>query len=90
MGRYVYHVSPFMGSIKGKQNANSVSQQLQTLINSYAKKGWEFCSVGEVNIEVSPGCIGGLLGRGSEYVKFDQVVFRRPLTDQEERSVSRE
>lgn len=62
MERYVYLVTPFMGSIKGKQNAKDVSDQLQSLINTYAKKGWEFSSVAEVNIEVSPGCIAALLG----------------------------
>ena len=90
MGRYVYVVEPFIGSIINKQSAKDVSEQLQTLINHYAKKGWEFCSVSEVNIEVSPGCIAGLFGSGNEYTKFDQVIFRRPLTEEEEKATSYE
>lgn len=90
MGRYVYIVAPFMGSIKGKQSAKDVSNQLQELINFYAKKGWQFHSMAEVNIEVAPGCLAGLFGSGSEYTKYDQVIFCRPLTEEEERSSSRE
>lgn len=84
MGRLVYVVEPFMGSIKGKQNAKDVSKQLQELINAYAKKGWQFHSVAEVNISVAPGCLAGLLGGKNEYTKYDQVVFCRPLTEEEE------
>lgn len=86
MGRYVYSVSPFIGSIKGGQSAKDVAQQLQALINQYAQKGWEFCSVSEVNIEVAPGCLAALLGKGNEYTKYDQVIFRRPLTEEEEKA----
>lgn len=88
MGRYVYVVSPFIGSIKGNQTAKDVSEQLQTLINKHAQKGWEFCSVSEVNIEVAPGCLAGLFGKGNEYTKYDQVIFRRPLTEEEEKAAS--
>lgn len=90
MGRFVYTVIPFMGSIKGKQNAKDVSNQLQELINSYAQKGWQFHSMAEVNIEVTPGCLAGLFGNGREYTKYDQAVFCRPLTDEEEKAASRD
>lgn len=87
MGRFVYVVEPFMGSIKGGQNAKDVSKQLQELINTYAKKGWQLHSIGEVNISVSPGCLASLFGAKNEYTKYDQVVFCRPLTEEEEASV---
>jgi len=90
MGRYIYVVKPFIGLIKGNQSAKDVSDQLQTMINGYAKKGWDFCSVSEVNIKISPGCLAALFGRGNEYTKFDQVVFRRPLTEEEEQSTNYE
>ena len=66
-----------MGVLKSGQNAGEVAGQLDQLINSYASQGWEFYQLGSVNIEVKPGCIGGLLGRESDYIRYDQAIFRR-------------
>ena len=78
MSKYSYKVVPFIGKIKGKQNANTVAEQLQAVITDQASDGWEFYQLGEVNIEVSPGCLPALFGAKESYVKFDQLVFRRP------------
>ena len=77
MSHYQYQVLPFVGKLKGNQSASEVSKQLQDLINQQASAGWEFCQVNDVNIEVQPGCLGGLLGAKTAYVQFDQVIFRR-------------
>jgi hypothetical protein len=76
-----YLVIPFIGKIKSgffsSENAETVSRQLQSLINQYSRQGWEFYSVAKVDIEVTPGCLAGLFGAKTSYVTFDQVVFRR-------------
>lgn len=86
MGRLVYAVEPFRGSIDGKKTAADVSKQLQVLINKYAQKGWQFHSIADISIEVSPGCIAALFGQKIFQTKIDQVVFCRPLTEEEEAS----
>lgn len=76
-----YKVLPFIGVIQSgifsKENAGTVSEQLQTLINQGAQAGWEYCGVEKIDIKVQPGCLGALLGRKASYITFDQVVFRR-------------
>lgn len=81
MSAYSYVVVPFIGVIRGgtfsKENARTVSSQLQSVIEEHVRQGWEFYSVEKVGIEVQPGCLGGLLGQKTAYINFDQVVFRR-------------
>ncbi len=77
MTTYDYKVVPFMGKLKSKQSASEVSTQLESAINSTSNEGWEFYQMGDVNIEVSPGCIAGLFGAKESYGKFDQLIFRR-------------
>lgn len=74
---YQYKVVPFIGRIKGGQSAADVASQLEGIINQHAGQGWEFYQLNDVNIEVQPGCIAGLLGAKVSYVQFDQVVFRK-------------
>ncbi len=74
---YEYKVVSFMGSIKGKQGADVVAEQLTNLINTEATEGWELFQVGNVNIEVTPGCIAGLLGQKVTYIQYDQIIFRK-------------
>jgi hypothetical protein len=73
-----YRVLPFIGKIKGSQSAKEVSDQLETLLNQGGQEGWEFVQINNVNIEVQPGCIAGLLGAKADYVRFDMAVFRKP------------
>ena len=80
MSAYNYKVAPFMGVVKSGGSANEVATQLETLIGQHTVDGWEFYQLGAVNIEVKPGCIGGLLGRESDYVRYDQAIFRRSAT----------
>jgi hypothetical protein len=82
MPRYNYHVVPFVGRIKANtaENAQTVSTQLQAVIDHYAKHGWEFYSIEKVGIEVNPGCLGGLFGQSATYLNYDQIIFRRAAT----------
>lgn len=77
MSTYAYKAAAFRGVMKSGENAGHVASQLENLINEHAAQGWEFHQLGSVNIEVKPGCIGGLLGRESDYVRYDQAIFRR-------------
>ncbi len=78
MSGYIYKVVPFVGKIKGSGSAGEVSSQLQSVINSVAAEGWELVTMADVGIEVSPGCIAGLLGSKTSYQRYDQLIFRRP------------
>lgn len=72
-----YQVIPFIGKIKGKQTANDVSDQLESLLNQGASQGLEFVQLGSVNIEVQPGCLAGLMGAKADYTRFDMAIFKR-------------
>jgi hypothetical protein len=76
-----YLVIPFIGKIKSgfltSENAETVSKQLQSLINQYSRQGWEFRNIAKVDIVVTPGCLASLFGAKTSYITFDQVIFRR-------------
>jgi hypothetical protein len=76
-----YLVIPFIGRIKSgffsNENAETVSRQLQSLINQYSQQGWEFHNIAKIDIEVTPGCLASLFGAKTSYITFDQVIFRR-------------
>lgn len=73
----MYYAVPFIGKIKSGQTADEVSRQLTALINEQATKGWEFYQLGEVTIQIAPGCLAALFGAGNSYVTYNQVIFRR-------------
>lgn len=72
-----YRVMPFIGKIRNNQTAADVSNQLEQLINQGAQEGWEFVQVNNVNIEVQPGCLAGLFGAKTQYVRYDMAIFRK-------------
>ena len=72
-----YRVVPFMGRISAKGSTQEVAFQLQTAINQGVGDGWLFHSYCDVEIEVQPGCLGGLFGAKPTYVKYGQIVFVR-------------
>ncbi len=74
---YQYRVVPFMGRMKGSGSANDVSKQLESVINTETRDGWEFLQLGSVDIQVSPGCLASLFGSKVSYMSYDQVIFRR-------------
>jgi hypothetical protein len=80
---YEYLVVPFIGEIKqgffSSQNAQDVSHQLQSVISSHAKEGWQFYSLEKVDIQVSVGCLASLFGAKAGLITFDQIIFRRPM-----------
>lgn len=74
--RYAYKVVPFIGQSKGALSATAVARQLENAIGKYARDGWEFYQLSDVNIQIQPGCISGLFGATVQYVRFDQLIFR--------------
>jgi len=73
---YEYKVVPFIGRSTGSVSAATVAEQLEAEIARHATAGWEFYQLSDVNIEVQPGCLAGLLGATTQYVRFDQLIFR--------------
>jgi len=73
----MYKVVPFIGKIKGAGSAEDVAVQLNSVISKYEGAGWEFVQLGQTTIEVSPGCIAGLLGQKVSYDSFDQLIFKK-------------
>jgi hypothetical protein len=73
---YRYKVIPFIGQSKGRVSPSEVASQLQAAISEHAVDGWEFYQLADVNIEVAPGCIAALLGANTQYMRFDQLIFR--------------
>jgi hypothetical protein len=49
-------------SFFSSENAETVSRQLQSLINQYSQQGWEVHNIAKVDIEVTPGCLASLFG----------------------------
>lgn len=84
MEQYEYRVVPFVGQLKRSvfsvENAQKVSEQLQSLIDQYAQQGWEFYRTDKIDIQIKPGCLASLLGAKATFITFDQVIFRRPAT----------
>ena len=83
MSQYKYHVVPFIGTIKtgvfSKENSQTVSTQLQSVIDHYSEHGWDFYRLEKVDVQVSPGCLGSLLGQSVSFLTFDQIIFRQPV-----------
>jgi hypothetical protein len=71
-----YKVVPFTGQSRGNVSAADIAKQLEIIINQHVAMGWEFWQLADVNIEVQPGCLAGLLGAKAQYVRLDQVIFR--------------
>ena len=83
--KYEYLAVPFIGKLRSGlfgavEDAGEVSKQLSAIINIRANDGWEFVSLTDVNIEIKPGCLAGLLGNKTAYIPFDQIIFRRAIS----------
>ncbi len=59
---YRYKVVPFIGQSKAGVSAADVARQLEIAISQEVAQGWDFYLLSDVNIEVQPGCVAGLLG----------------------------
>ena len=78
MAQYTYAVAPFMGRMKGRQSLQSVSDQIQQMIDQHVDVGWEFMHLASVNIEVARGCLAAFFGKKASYMRYDYLFFRKP------------
>ena len=85
---FEYLVTPFVAKTHGNQKHESVSDQLQHVLNHYARYGWVFQRLELVNVEHNPGCLAGFFGQTIIYHRHDVLVFRRtkPAPDRQEGS----
>jgi hypothetical protein len=82
---YEYRVVPFKGFNKNELDPQMVSAHMQMLLNVGASEGWEFNQSTNVSIEVQPGCLNGLFGQRSQSTKYDMLIFRRPITEEQKK-----
>jgi hypothetical protein len=82
MAKYEYRVVPFIGRVNATQGAELAAKQLSDLIAKNTYGDWELHQLVDVNIEVKPGCLAGLLGAKESYIRFDQLIFKKPAVSQ--------
>jgi hypothetical protein len=77
-GSYLYSMVQISGTYTEREKkSNALGKQLEGLVNSYAKSGWEFFRMDPFQVVVNPGCMGGIFG-GRQAVYNDYVVtFRK-------------
>ena len=52
---------------------------MHSIVNEWARNGWEFQRVDTIGITSSPGCIAGLFGAKQTIIQYYVVTFRREL-----------
>lgn len=63
--------------VRGVERGNEAAQYIQTIANQQAQDGWEFYRVDTIGVAISPGCLGPLFGRSTEYTNYYVVTFRK-------------
>ena len=65
------------GGRTGGSAADGIADDLTATVEKYEAKGYEFQKIETIHIDVSPGCIGVLMGKGKEYHPYDYLVFKK-------------
>ena len=65
------------GGRTGGSAADGIADDLTAMVGKYEAKGYEFQKVETIHIDVAPGCIGMLMGKGKEYHPYDYLVFKK-------------
>ena len=65
------------GGRTGGSAAGGIADDLTAIVAKYEAKGYEFQKVETIHIDVAPGCIGMLMGKGKEYHPYDYLVFKK-------------
>ena len=81
-GGMKYKVVPVDVAVLEEQGPGEVAEQVETIINNEAARGWEFVSIENIEIAVtnpgSKGCFGiGAKPETSRITRFDMAVFRQ-------------
>ncbi len=67
------------GGRTGSSSAAGIANDLTATVIKYEAEGYEFQKFETVHVDVSPGCIGMLMGKGKEYHPYDYLVFSKSL-----------
>lgn len=65
--------------VQAKQHkGNEAAAYLEGIVNANARDGWEFYRVDAIGVNVTPGCLAGLLGQKEAFSTYYVVSFRKP------------
>ena len=84
---YQYKAVPFRGVVdktmplsdRDDPYTNKIAAHLTKLINQNAQDGWEFYQINNVSTIVSAGCLAALVGVKSHEQRFDMLIFRKSI-----------
>ena len=70
------------GGRTGSSSTTGIANDLTATVMKYEAEGYEFQKIETVHVDVSPGCIGMLMGKGKEYHPYDYLVFKKSDSQQ--------
>jgi hypothetical protein len=56
---------------------DNLGNELSVIVSKYESEGYEYLRIETIHIDVSPGCLGTLMGKGKEYHPYDYLVFKK-------------
>ena len=65
------------GGRTGSSSTAGIANDLTATVIKYEAEDYEFQKIETVHVDVSPGCIGMLMGKGKEYHPYDYLVFSK-------------
>lgn len=71
---YVYKMVDIPNEVDGKSLARGAEKIIETVVNNYAAKGWEFVGIEQVQFSSPAGCL--FFWRQPESVFSRFIVFR--------------
>ncbi len=80
--RFVYKMIPIPRVIEVDRNTSTREQAagyLESVVNDYASRGWEFFRVDTVDVWRNPGCLGSIFGMRGESFAYNVITFRRQV-----------
>ena len=75
-------ISNIGGRDTGNPAVMGVAGELTELVKKHKSMGYEFQKIETIHVDVSPGCIGMLMGKGKEYHPYDYLVFKKSDSQQ--------
>lgn len=64
-------------TISGKETHADAVKKYAAIIQKEAVGGWELDIIQQIPVEQTPGCLAGLLGKKSETIFFNMLVFKK-------------
>lgn len=73
-----YKVVPFIANIQSQQGSEGVSEQLESVILTYANEGWDYIRMENVETFISgtTGCFG-YGAQPSRMTTYSMIVFKK-------------